>query len=187
MRARCTGSLVSSASRSTDMPSSGLRAHGVCLFGPRVRLSDHTDRSYTSGVTSMMTPSRMLVLAALTRPRLTALIRRLPPERRCGRTWSCSLARRILIACAALRTNLTIRELAASFAISKSAVHRIVSTMTPRLAALTAQQRPDDRRESWVVDGTLIPTRDHRRAARSKNYRWSCNAQVLIRRRDLRI
>jgi len=44
-----------------------------------------------------------------------------------------------------------------------------------------------DQRESWVVDGTLIPTRDHRRAARSKNYRWSCNAQVIIRRRDLRV
>jgi len=53
--------------------------------------------------------------------------------------------------------------------------------------ALAAQSRLTDRRESWVVDGTLIPTRDHRRAARSKNYRWSCNAQVLIRRRDLRI
>jgi hypothetical protein len=92
-----------------------------------------------------------------------------------------------LIRCAALRTNLTVRELAASFAISKSAAHRIVSTMTSRLAALGAENRPSDRRESWVVDGTLIPTRDHRRAARSKNYRWSCNAQVLIRRRDLRI
>ena len=134
-----------------------------------------------------MTTSRMLVLAALTRPRLAALIHRLPPQHRCGRPWSCSLARRILIACAALRTNLTMRELAASFAISKSAVHRIISTMTPRLAALGAQNRPNDRRESWVVDGTLIPTRDHRRAARSKNYRWSCNAQVIIRRRDLRI
>lgn len=42
-----------------------------------------------------------------------------------------------------------------------------------------------DRRESWVVDGTLVPTRDHRYAAKSKNHRWSCNAQVLIRRRDL--
>jgi len=135
----------------------------------------------------MMTTSRMLVLAAITRPRLAAVIHRLPPERRRGRPWSCSLARRILVVCAALRTNLTIRELAASFAISKSAVHRILSTMTPRLAALGAQRRPDDRRESWVVDGTLIPTRDHRRAARSKNYRWSCNAQILIRRRDLRI
>ena len=37
------------------------------------------------------------------------------------------------------------------------------------------------------MDGTLIPTRDHETAARSKNYRWSCNAQILIRRRDLRV
>ena len=131
--------------------------------------------------------SRMLVLAALTRRRLASVIHRLPSKPGRGRPWSCSLAQRVLVACAALRTNLTIHELAASFAISKSAVHRIVSTMTRRLAALGAENRLEDRRESWVLDETLIPTRDHRRAARSKNYRWSCNAQILIRRRDLRI
>jgi transposase-like protein len=92
-----------------------------------------------------------------------------------------------LIACIALRTNLTIRELAATVAVSKSTVHRIVSTMTPRIAALLDERRPRDRRESWVVDGTLIPTRDHRGAAPSKNYRWSCNAQILARRRDLHV
>jgi hypothetical protein len=129
----------------------------------------------------------MLVLAAITHRRLAAVMRHLRSEPQRGRPWSCSLAQRILIACTALRTNLTIRELAASFAISKSVTHRIVSTMTPRLAALGTQHCPTDRRESWVIDGTLVPTRDHRRAARSKNYRWSCNAQVLIRRRDLRI
>ena len=134
-----------------------------------------------------MTRTRMLVLAAITHRRLAAVIGHLSSAPQRGRAWSCSLAKRILIACTALRTNLTIRELAASFAISKYATHRIVSTMTPRLAARGTQNRPNDRRESWVVDGTLIPTRDHRRAARSKNYRWSCNAQVLIRRRDLRI
>lgn len=131
--------------------------------------------------------SRMLVLAALSRRRFVALLHRLPPEPRRGHPWSRSRRHRVLIACAALRTNLTIRELAASFEISKSAAHRIVSTMVPRLAALAADQLPSDRRASWVVDGTLIPTRDHRRAARSKNYRWSCNAQILIRRCDLRI
>jgi DDE superfamily endonuclease len=134
-----------------------------------------------------MTISRMLVLAAITRRRLAVVADRLPPEHRRGRPWSCSLAQRILIARAALRTNLAMRELAASVAISKSAAHRIIASMTPRLAALAAQSRPYDRRESWVVDRTLIPTRDHRRAARSKNYRWSCNAQILIRQRDLRI
>src|SRR4051812_39321065 len=75
-------------------------------------------------------------------------------------------------------------ELAAVFATSKSTAHRIVREMTPQLAAL-AVHRPCDRRSSWVVDGTLIPTRDHRRAARSKNYRWSCNAQIFVRRCDL--
>ena len=44
-----------------------------------------------------------------------------------------------------------------------------------------------DRRMSWVVDGTLIPTRDHSAAAKSKNYRWSCNLQLLVRRRDLHV
>jgi len=67
----------------------------------------------------------------------------------------------------------------------RSAPHRLHDD--PRLAGLDANTAPRDRRESWVVDDTLIPTRDHRRAARSKNYRWSCNAQILIRRRYLRI
>lgn len=133
-----------------------------------------------------MTIQRMCVLAALDPRTLRRLLQRLRPERRRGRPWSRSLRQRVLITCVALRTNLTMRELAAAFQISKSTVHRIVASMTPRLAALQ-QDPPRDRRWSWVIDGTLIPTRDHRVAARSKNYRWSCNAQVLIRRRDLRI
>lgn len=134
-----------------------------------------------------MTTSRMLVLAALTRRRLTVLLRRLGPEPTRGRPWSCSRARRVLLACAALRTNLTVRELAATFGVSKSSAHRVVSTMTARIAALAQEPKLTDRRDAWVVDGTLIPTRDHRRAARSKNDRWSCNAQILARRRDLHI
>jgi len=85
MRARCMGSLVSSGSRSTDTPSSGLRAHGTRWFGPRVRFSDDTTkRSYTYPMTGTMTTSRMLVLAAITRPRLATVIYRLPPEPRRG-------------------------------------------------------------------------------------------------------
>jgi hypothetical protein len=52
------------------------------------------------------------------------------------------------------------RELGACFAVSKSTAHRIVSIMTPQLAALAARQRLHDRRASWVVDGTLIRRRD---------------------------
>jgi hypothetical protein len=129
--------------------------------------------------------NRWLQLAALTHAELAQLMRRFPAEPRRGRPWSRPLRQRLVIACAALRTNLTMRELAATFDISKSTAHRIVSSITPHLAALAEPVR--DHRSSWVVDGTLIPTRDHRCAARSKNYRWSCNAQVLVRRRDLRI
>lgn len=93
----------------------------------------------------------------------------------------------MLVVCTELRTNLTVRELAAVFGVSKSQAHRIVADLTPRLAALLDHTVDPDRRWSWVVDGTLIPTRDHLAAAKSKNYRWSCNAQVLVRRRDLRV
>jgi hypothetical protein len=134
-----------------------------------------------------MTIHRMHLLAAISRPELAFVMRRLPSERRRGRPWSRTLRHRVLIACAALRTNLTMRELAAVFQISKSMAHRIVATITPKLAALVRESSSRDRRWSWIVDGTLIPTRDHSHAATSKNYRYSCNAQVLIRRRDLEV
>jgi hypothetical protein len=133
-----------------------------------------------------MTIRTLLTLAALDPRRLRVVLERLPATPRRGRPWSCSRIKRVLIASAALRSNLTMRELAAVLAMSKSTVHRIVATITPQLAALLVDP-PLDRRWSWVVDGSLIPTRDHRRAARSKNYRWSTNAQVLIRRRDRRV
>ena len=132
-----------------------------------------------------MTIRELLILAALDDRRLDVLLERLPADGRRGRPWACSRRIRVLIACVALRTNLTVRELAAVVGISKSTAHRILAAVTPHLATLLGPP-PSDRRGSWVLDGTLIPTRDHRRAARSKNYRWSCNAQVLIRRRDRR-
>ena len=132
-----------------------------------------------------MTISRAGRLAALDARRLAHVMCRLAPEPRRGRPWSCSLRRRILITCTALRTNLTMRELAAVFGISKSSAHRVVADLTARLAALGHERT--DPRWTWVVDGTLIPTRDHARAARAKNYRWSCNAQVLVRGHDLRV
>ena len=130
----------------------------------------------------------MLVLAAMTRQQLDRIVARLDHVacRRRGRPWSSSLRRRILLTCVALRTNLTFRELAACAQVSSSTAHRIVATLTPLLAKLLASP-PSDRRVSWVVDQTLIPTRDHACAAKSKNYRYSCNAQILIRRRDLRV
>lgn len=121
---------------------------------------------------------------------LTAITRHLAcgtRSRARGRPWAQSLYRRVAIVCAALRTNLTLRELAAVFAISRSQTHRIVADLVPRLAALLPRTMTTDRRYTWIVDGTLVPTRDHSAAAKSKNYRWSCNAQVLVRRSDLRV
>ena len=134
-----------------------------------------------------MTIHCMHLLAAITRRELAFVLRRLRSERRPGRPWSRTLRHRVLIACAALRTNLTIRESAVVFQISKSMAHRIVASITPRLGALLRESPSHDRRWSWIVDGTMIPTRDHSHAAKSKNYRYSCNAQVLVRRRDLEV
>jgi len=100
---------------------------------------------------------------------------------------SARLPRRVVVACASLRTNLTLRELAAVFGMSTSQVHRIVANLVPRIAALLATSNSGDRRRTWIVDGTLVPTRDHRLAAKSKNDRWACNAQILVRHCDRRV
>jgi len=117
---------------------------------------------------------RLLILAALSWRDLARLRRMVPAPVRRGRPCSSSPLRRLLVACVALRTNLTMRELAAVVGLSKSTVHRIVEALTPALAGLARPPVRRDRRETWIVDGTLIPTRDHARAAKSKNYRWSC-------------
>jgi hypothetical protein len=132
--------------------------------------------------------SDIATLTGLPTTTIDDVVQRLAPHvGRRGRPWCIPLRRRVLVACASLRTNLTLRELAAVFVISKSSVHRILHDLLPRFAALLAQTVEPDRRWTWIVDGTLVPTRDHLGAAKSKNYRWSCNAQVLVRRTDLRM
>jgi hypothetical protein len=123
---------------------------------------------------------------ALTATQLARLTAWLHGSERRSR-WAQPLDRRLALVCMGLRTNLTIRELAAVFAISTSQAHRILANLVPRMAALLARTVDADRRWSWIVDGTLIPTRDHACAAKAKNYRWSCNAQILVRRHDLRV
>ncbi|CCH18616.1 Transposase IS4 family [Micromonospora lupini str. Lupac 08] len=46
------------------------------------------------------------------------------------------------------------------------------------LALAPVRRRPVD--QIAIVDGTLIPTRDHRLAAKSKNYRYWTNPQIAI-------
>ena len=76
------------------------------------------------------------------------------------------------------RTNLTLRQLAPLFGISKSAADRIINRLAP-LLALRARRR-FRKGTVLIVDGTLVPTRDHAVAEQSKNYRYSTNHQVVI-------
>ncbi|MFE6895240.1 transposase [Streptomyces sp. NPDC057694] len=95
-----------------------------------------------------------------------------------GRPWSLTLEDRVLLVTAYWRTNLTLRQLAPLFGVSKSAAGRILARTGPLLAL---KQRQRFRRDTvLIVDGTLVPTRDHDIAEPSKNYRYSTNHQVVI-------
>ncbi|AXV10305.1 Putative transposase for insertion sequence element IS112 (plasmid) [Euzebya pacifica] len=125
------------------------------------------------------------MLTGLTRTQLDTITAALASPPGPGRPWALPLPARIVLTAAALRTNLTVRQIAAVFDIPKSQAHRIITDLTPKLAGLLPSTIDGDRRWSWTVDGTLIPTRDRTVAGKSKNYRYSTNAQVLSRRRDL--
>ncbi|OJF11299.1 transposase [Couchioplanes caeruleus subsp. caeruleus] len=95
-----------------------------------------------------------------------------------GRPWALDLPDRVLLVAVYWRTNLTMRQLGPLFGISHSAVHRALDTVGPLLAMTPSRRRAKE--QVVIVDGTLIPTRDHRLAAPSKNYRYSTNLQVAI-------
>ncbi|GAA2288788.1 hypothetical protein GCM10010145_68630 [Streptomyces ruber] len=95
-----------------------------------------------------------------------------------GRPWGLPLEDRVLLVAAYWRANLTLRQLAPLFGVSKSAADRIIAHLGPLLAL---QPRQRFRRDTvLIVDGTLVPTRDHTIAEQSKNYRYSTNHQVVI-------
>jgi hypothetical protein len=95
-----------------------------------------------------------------------------------GRPWGLPLEDRILLVAAYWRTNLTLRQLAPLFGVSKSAANRMLHHIGP-LLALTSRRRfrPGT---VLIVDGTLVPTRDHSIAEQSQNYRCSTNHQVVV-------
>ncbi|QUQ65365.1 IS5/IS1182 family transposase [Kutzneria sp. CA-103260] len=95
-----------------------------------------------------------------------------------GRQWRLDLADRVLLVAAYWRTNLTMRQIGPLFGVSHSAAHRVIDTLGPLLAPAPVRRRRID--QVAIVDGTLVPTRDHRLAAPSKNYRYSANVQVAI-------
>jgi hypothetical protein len=96
-----------------------------------------------------------------------------------GRRWGLSLADRVLLTTVYYRTNLTFRQIALLFGISKSAANRIVEHVAP-LLVLPPASGPPSRDTVLIVDGTLIPTHDRSVSASSKNYRYSVNMQVVI-------
>lgn len=123
-----------------------------------------------SGVITASEPSWIAPFTRLT-PRqfgklITALRREGADPVRKGRPWSLPLEDRVLLVAAYWRTNLTLRQLAPLFGVSKSAADRIIDHLAP---ALALQQRKRFRKDTvLIVDGTLVPTRDHTVAERSK-------------------
>lgn len=96
-----------------------------------------------------------------------------------GRRWSLTLADRVLLAAVYYRTNLTYRQIALLFGISKSAVDRIVDHLAP-LLTLEPTRTSSSPQTVLIVDGMLVPTYDRSITASSKNYRYSVNMQVVI-------
>lgn len=108
------------------------------------------------------------------------------PDRGRGHPWGLLFPDRVLLTTIYLHTNLTERQLAVISGVSQKQVDRVLHDLMAPLGELLGAA-PTDRRELWVVDGTLIPTRDHGRTALCKNYRRSVNTQVVVRRRDRKI
>jgi len=99
-----------------------------------------------------------------------------------GRPWKLGFEDRVLLVAAYWRTNLTMRQIAALFGTSKSAADRINDDLAPKLALRPRQRYAPG--TVLIVDGTLVPTRDHTVAAKSKNYRAGVDtvAQARISR-----
>ncbi|MGN5377906.1 transposase [Streptomyces lasalocidi] len=111
--------------------------------------------------------------------KLVAVLRREGADAvRKGWPWGLPLEDRALLVAAYWRTNLTMRQLAPLSGVSKSAADRIIDHLGPMLALQPRKRFAKD--TVLIVDGTLVPTRDHTIAAQSKNYRYSTNQQVII-------
>ncbi|MGX8904646.1 transposase [Streptomyces netropsis] len=109
---------------------------------------------------------------------VTVVRREVAGETRCGRPWSLPLEDRVLLVTAYWRTNLTMRQLAPLFGISKSAADRIIDHLGPLLALQPRKRFHKD--TVLIVDGTMVPTRDHTIAEQAKSYRYSTAHQVVI-------
>lgn len=57
---------------------------------------------------------------------------------------------------------------------------RVIQRIGPLLAIAQAHTSPDAVERLWIVDGTLVPVRDRKVGASSRNYRFSANVQVIV-------
>lgn len=71
-----------------------------------------------------------------------------------GRRWGLPLAERVLLTVVYYRTNLTFRQIALLFGISKSAANRVVEHLAP-LLVLPDESVPPDPDTVVIVDGTV--------------------------------
>ncbi|QKZ17306.1 transposase [Streptomyces chartreusis] len=110
--------------------------------------------------------------------RLVTWVRRRGGDVQRGRPWRLALEDRVLLVATYWRTNLTLRQVAPWFGVSKSAADRILDHLPPLLAISPARRPRKD--TVYIVDGTLVPTRDRTIAASSKHHRNSTNLQVVI-------
>ncbi|WP_282792759.1 transposase family protein [Streptomyces sp. CC224B] len=97
-----------------------------------------------------------------------------------GRPWCLPLAERVLLVAVYCRTILTMRQLVPLFGVSPAMVCRVIQKLGPLLALEQTKPAAHVVDRLWIVDGTLIPVRDRRVAASSRNYRFSANVQVII-------
>jgi DDE superfamily endonuclease/Helix-turn-helix of DDE superfamily endonuclease len=112
--------------------------------------------------------------------KLVGIVRRRGGEQAgVGRRWGLSLDDRVLLVAVYYRTNLTLRQVAPLFGISKSAAGRVVDHLAPHLT-LSPVRRKHGPDTVLIVDGTLVPVHDRSVSASSKNYRYSVNMQVVI-------
>lgn len=72
------------------------------------------------------------------------------------------------------------RQLAPLFGYSPATVCRVIQRLRPLLAIEPAIRPADAVERLWIVDGTLIPVRDRKVGASSRNRRFSANVQVII-------
>lgn len=117
-----------------------------------------------AGVITASEPSWIAPFTGLSPRQFTKLVTALRregtnPVRR-GRPWGLPLEDRVLLVAAYWRTNLTLRQLAPLFGVSKSAADRIIAHLGPPLAPQPGKRFRRD--IVLIVDGTLVPTRDHR-------------------------